>query len=387
MRVVVLGGMGFTGKCAVFDLLENPKVEKVTVVDIKESVKFNDKRVEFKKVDVRDVDATAKLLEGNDVVINAVQYYFNMDIMKAAAKAKVNYVDLGGLFHTTKEQLKLDSLFRDAGLLAIVGMGGQPGVSSVLAKYAVDKMDTVDTIIVRDAWADTTENYSKFYFTWSPATLFDELTMPAIHFNEGKYLESDALAHSEEYDFGGKIGKVTLFRTLHSEVATMPESFADKGVKYVEWLEGGKEGDIAKLKLIADMGFGKTDEFEVDGMKFKPRDFLFKFLKLQGLVEVPEGIQVKDFENTVVEVRGKNNGKDIKVVMEAHFKYDEKWKVSASGKEVGVPASIVAQMMVSGLIKGKGVKPAELVVPPKEFFEELNKRDIGIVSKEEAVLA
>lgn len=387
MRAVVLGGMGFTGKCAVYDLLENPKVEKVIVADIRESVNFNDDRVEFRKVDVRDVDATANLLAGNDVVINAVQYYLNIDIMKAAAKAKVNYIDLGGLFHTTKEQLKMDDVFKEAGVLAVVGMGAQPGVSSVLARYAVDRMDKVDRIIVRDGWADMTDDYSKFYFTWSPSTLFDELVMPAIHFSDGKYIESEALAHTEEFDFGGNIGKVTLYRTLHSEVATMPESFADKGVKYVEWLEGGREGDIAKLKLIADMGFGKTDEFEVDGVKFKPREFLFKFLRQQGLVEVPAGIQVKDNETTVVEVLGESEGKYRRIMMEAHFKYDEKWKVSASGKEVGVPASIVAQMIATGIIKGAGVKPAELVVPPKEFFTELGKRDIGIVSKEEAVLS
>lgn len=384
MKVAVLGGMGLTGRCAVLDLLENPKVTKVLVGDIKESVDFHDDRVEFKKVDVRNVEETAKLLSGYDVVINAVQYYFNLDIMKAAAKAKIHYVDLGGLFHTTNKQRELDGLFKEAGILGIIGMGAQPGISSVCASYAVNKMDTVDSVFVRDAWVDKTD-YTKLFFTWSPATLFDELVMDATYFTDGKFVDTEPMSRSEVYNFGGEVGEVEIFRTLHSEVATMPISFANKGVKHVEWLEGSK--DILKLKLLADVGFGRTDEFEIDGMKFKPRDFFFKFLKKQGLFEAPENLQVKDYETTVVEVNGKHEGKSKKVVVEAHFKFDEKWKVSASQKEVGVPASIVAQMIASGSIKGKGVKPAEQIVPPKQFFSELEKRDIHVVSKEESVVA
>lgn len=385
MRFVVLGGMGLTGRCAVMDLLANPAVEKVTVGDIAQSYDFNDNRVEYKKIDVRDINATAKLISKHDVVINAVQYYYNLDIMNAAIQAKVNYVDLGGLYHITNKQLELEEKFKEAGILALIGMGAQPGVSSVAASFAVNKMDTVDSVIVRDAWMDKTEDYSKLYFTWSPSTFFDELVMPAVHYSNGEFIESPPMSRSEEYDFGENIGKVNIYRTLHSEVATMPDSFANKGVKHVEWLEGSR--DILNMKLIADIGFGKTEEFDLNGMKFKPRDFLFKFLKKQGMFEPPAGIQIKDYEKTVVEVRGKSEGKDRKVIVEAHFKYDDKWKVSASQKEVGVPASIVAQMIASGVIKAKGVKPPEQLVTPRQFFNELHKRDIRIVSKEETVIA
>lgn len=385
MRFVVLGGMGLTGRCAVLDLLENPSVEKVIVGDIAQSYEFNDPRVEYRKIDVRDTRATAKLLTKTDAVINAVQYYFNLDIMKAALQARVNYIDLGGLYHITNRQLEMENEFKDAGVLALIGMGAQPGVSSVMASFAVNRMDSVDSVLIRDAWVDRTENYSKLYFTWSPSTFFDELVMPAVHYSDGKFIESAPMSRNEEYDFGENIGKVGIYRTLHSEVATMPDSFADKGIKHVEWLEGSR--DILNMKLIADIGFGKTEEFELDGTKFKPREFFFRFLKKQGLFEPPENIQIKDYEKTVVEVKGESEGKEKRVIMEAHFKYDEKWKVSASQKEVGVPASIAAQMIASGTIKAKGVKPPEQLVPPRQFFNELRKRDIRIVSREETVIS
>lgn len=384
MRFVVLGGMGLTGRCAVMDLLENPKVDKIIVGDMAPSYEFNDQRVEFRKIDVRDVDATAKLLSKSDVVINAVQYYYNLEVMKAAAIAKVNYVDLGGLYHMTNKQLDLDDEFKNAGVLALIGMGAQPGISSVAASFAVNKMESVDSIFIRDAWVDKTENYSKLFFTWSPSTFFDELILPAIHFDNGRFIESDPLSYSEKYDFDNEIGEMEIYRTLHSEIATMPDSFSNKGISHVEWLEGSK--DILKMKLIADIGFGRTDEFELDGYKFKPREFLFRFLKKQGLFEAQEDVQIKDHEKTVVEVIGKNEGKDKRVIEEIIFKYDDKWGVSAAQKEVGVPASIVAQMIASGTIKAKGVKPPEQIVPPRQLFRELQKRDIKIVNKEEAVI-
>lgn len=91
-----------------------------------------------------------------------------------------------------------------------------------------------------------------------------------------------------------------------------------------------------------------------------------------------------DYERTVVEVRGgKEAGREKRVVITVDFKYDERLRMSASQKQVGVPGSIVAQMVASGTIKGgKGVKPPEQIVPPKLFFPELAKRDIKVRSVE-----
>lgn len=379
MMVVVLGGMGLTGRCAVYDLLENDRIDHIVVADLNENLRFDDPRVKFVKLDVNEKENLVKVLRGSDVVINGVQYYHNVKIMKAALAAKTNYLDLGGLYYVTLEQLKLDQDFKNEGLLAIVGMGAQPGISNVVASYAVSRMDRVDTIRIRDAWVDKTE-YGKLFFTWSPQTLFDEFTLKAVHY-DGGYFETEAFSESEEYDFGGEVGKQRIYRTAHSEIATLPSSFAEKGVKYVEWREGGT--DIGKLKFLSDIGFGKNSKMQVDGKEFVPREFLFEFLKGQGMLYAPKNVQIKDYEISSIAAIGTENGRKKRVEGLVHFKFDEKWKVSASQKEVGVPASIAAQMMVTGTIKGKGVKPPEQVVPVKQFFAELAKRDIKIKIKEE----
>jgi len=378
MKISVLGGTGLTGRCAVYDLMENPKIDEILVGDIAKNVEFNDPRVKYMKVDANNHEELVKAIKGSEVVINAIQYYHNLKVMKAALDAKAHYIDLGGLYYVTLEQMKLDQQFKEKDLLAIVGMGAQPGVSNLMASYAVSKMDKVDKILIRDGWADKT-NYPKLFFTWSPSTLFDEFTFKAVHY-DGQFVESDPFSVSEEYDFGGEVGKVKIFRSAHSEVATIPISFAEKGVKYVEWKEGS--ADIEKLKMLPDIGLGRTDKVNIGGKEIVPRDFLFQLLKSQGMFNPPENVQVKDFEITVVEAEGIDDGKYKNVKVFAYFKYDEKWKVSASQKEVGVPASIVAQMIVSNTLKGKGVKPAEQIIPPKQFFNELSKRDIKIKVEE-----
>ncbi|MEM4058575.1 MAG: saccharopine dehydrogenase C-terminal domain-containing protein [Thermoplasmata archaeon] len=378
MKISVVGGTGLTGRCAVYDLMENPKIDEIVVGDITKNVEFNDPRVKYVKVDANNHEELVKAIKGSEVVINAIQYYHNLKVMKAALDAKTHYIDLGGLYYVTLEQMKLDQQFKEKDLLAIVGMGAQPGVSNLMASYAVSKMDKVDKILIRDGWADKT-NYPKLFFTWSPSTLFDEFTFKAVHY-DGKFIESDPFSVSEEYDFGGEVGKVKIFRSAHSEIATIPISFAEKGVKYVEWKEGS--ADIEKLKMLPDIGLGRTDKINIDGKEIIPRDFLFQLLKSQGMFNPPENVQVKDFEITVVEAEGIDDGKYKNVKVFAYFKYDEKLKVSASQKEVGVPASIVAQMIASNTLKGKGVKPAEQIIPPKQFFNELSKRDIKIKVEE-----
>ena len=378
MKAVVLGGMGLTGRCAVLDLIDNNKIDEIIIGDQVKNLEFGDSRVKFVKLDVNDKETLIKSIRGADVVINAVQYYHNVKIMKAALEAKTNYIDFGGLFRVTLEQLALDQDFKDAGLLAIIGMGAQPGISNIMASFAVSKLDKVDEIVIRDGWIDKT-NYPKLFFTWSPSTLFDELTFRAVHF-DGSVVESDPFSSSEEYDFGWEIGRAKIFRSIHSEIATLPSSFAEKGIKYVEWKEGS--ADIEKLKFLTDIGFGRTDKVKAGGTEIVPREFLFDFLKSQNMFSPPENIQVMDFEMTVVTAKGTDEGRPKMVELRAYFRYDDKWKVSASQKEVGVPGSIAAQMIMSGVIKGKGVKPPEQIVPVKPFFAELGKRGIKITTEE-----
>ena len=151
MKVILLG-VGTQGIATALDLAWNKSIEKFTLAD------FNLKRAQdvaelcnkkygnkadAVRCDVTDFDALVELIKGYDVVINEVNYYYNCQVMEACLKAHVNYMDIGGLYVETIKQVKYDKQFKDAGLLAIIGIGGTPGVTNVCAAWAAEKLDQV----------------------------------------------------------------------------------------------------------------------------------------------------------------------------------------------------------------------------------------------------
>ena len=104
----------------------------------------------FMLVDIHDQENFVKSLGGYDACLNATVYYTNLKVMEACLKAGVSYTDMGGLFHTTRQQLKKDQDFRNAGISAVLGMGSAPGIPNVQSRYAADRMDTIRSIKIYD---------------------------------------------------------------------------------------------------------------------------------------------------------------------------------------------------------------------------------------------
>jgi lysine 6-dehydrogenase len=384
MKVVVLGGAGLTGKCAVRDLIRSPKVSEVVVADIDEArarkfaLSLKSSKVTHATVDVRNHASTAALLKDSDVALNMVQYYFNLDVMRSALIAKVHYLDLGGLYHMTRKQLKLNGHFKRAGLTAVVGMGCVPGVSNVMARWAVDRLDSVDTIRIRDGWRDLTPNAPRFVATWSIQTFTDEFQQNAILYENGAYKEVPAITLGENITFPPPIGEVEAFTTLHSELATFPTSFKNKGIRNVNWKEGGPKGWHLDFQLIVALGLTSREPLKVKGTSVSPRDVFLKLLESKNLLGHPENITPIDCECSRVEVVGKKHGKPAELQLEVFYRSKKEWRVSSAQYGVGIPASIVAQMLGQEHIERRGVLPPENCVDPTTMFGELGKRDMPI---------
>src|SRR3989338_4773332 len=130
MKFVVLGGYGIIGKAVVGDLFKTCKDCEIIIAgrDLKKAKEyassFNSRKVKAEEIDINNENRLVNLLKNCDVCVNCLQYYFNVQMMKACLKAKTNYVDLGGLFHETKKQIKLDKQFKKMGRTAILGIGG-----------------------------------------------------------------------------------------------------------------------------------------------------------------------------------------------------------------------------------------------------------------------
>lgn len=176
-------------------------------------------------VDARDPDSLQVALEGSDVVVNAADYRLNLDVMRGALAAGAHYVDLGGLFHLTRQQLELDAEFRAAGLTAILGLGSAPGKTNLLAAAASRRLG--NDPVSMEIWAATRDPAAAdhpFPAPYSVQTLRDELQMRPVVLRGGEFEEVEPLSGGAERDFPEPVGRVRGIYTLHSELATLPVS-------------------------------------------------------------------------------------------------------------------------------------------------------------------
>jgi saccharopine dehydrogenase-like NADP-dependent oxidoreductase len=389
MKVVVLGGAGLTGQCAVRDLVESGKVSEVVIADINQpkarevADSIPKGNVSATYVDLRNRKETADVLKGADVALNAAYYRFHVEAMEAALMAKTHYLDQGGLSFlesghdlTKFKQMQLNVRFKEAGLTALVCMGNCTGISNVTSRYVVDKLDSVETIRIRDGWKDFTKGAPPWLVTWSIDTLLDEFAMSAIIFENGEYKEVPALSRKEVVNFPEPVGTQDVYITRHSEQLTLPFSFRNKGIRNVSWMEGGP--GFLETKTLADAGFKSNEPVDVDGMKISPRKFLLNLLASRNLLGYPKGVTVDDYETARVEVAGQRDGKEAVYTIDWVGSAKKEWGASAGEYLVGVPSSIAAQMLAQGQIEQKGVVLPENCVDPKTFLTELTRRGITI---------
>src|SRR3989338_3547347 len=139
-KFVVLGGYGEMGRITSRDLAETSKDSEIVIAgrDLHKAkeyakelahlpiVKKNGNKIIGISADANNVDSLAKILSKADVCLNCSQYTMNLQVMEACLKAKCNYLDLGGLFHMTLKQLKLNKEFKNHNLSCFKIMWNKP---------------------------------------------------------------------------------------------------------------------------------------------------------------------------------------------------------------------------------------------------------------------
>lgn len=382
MKILVLGGYGEMGRISVIDLFETFKGEIIVAGRSKEKAKgfvnsFKSKKVKWVQADINQFEKLTQILSDCDVVINATQYNMNLKVMAAALSAEVNYIDLGGLFHITRKQLKLDKKFKKAGITAIIGCGATPGITNIMAAYGAKFFDRINSINVQFADKDYTKYDMPFVVPYSMHTIFDEFSMKPAVFKNGKFKFVEPLNGLEEINFPRPVNKATCFYTLHSEVATFPFSFKTKGIKSCSFKGGFEKDFVDKVKFLIDTGFASENPVSYNNYSIVPRNFTVKILN----EFIPENTRINDIEFLRVEILGKRSGRNKRLVVYCKSVSNKKWDIPAGSWNTGTPPSIVAQMLANGSITKRGVMPPELCINPKIFFKELKKRQINVFSK------
>lgn len=379
MRFTVLGA-GMMGCATVYDLAQSKDVREIVVGDFdltraKEVArKFGGGKAKAVCVDVRKTGALARYLRGTETVLNCTQYYWNPAVMKAALQAQVHYLDLGGLFYTTRKQLKLNKKFKKIGKLAILGIGSAPGIANVMARYLADQLDRVDFAGVYNGSRDFQTYADALSFGFSIATILDELTIAPMAFNKGRFAQQEHFSGAEEMTFPQPIGKLVMRHSIHSEVATLPLSFKAKGIREASFKINYDPQLIEAVRLLSGIGLLERKPVRIQGKEIAPRAFLEQILKSRP----PSGKFPKDVETIRVVLRGKKGQRAQTLSLDATTRYTTKPSFSAVARDTGFPISVAAQMIARGSIRATGVHAPETTIPPREFLSEMNRRGIHI---------
>jgi len=384
MKIVVLGGAGLMGRIAVKDLAASDGVDQVVIADrdtnlahkVVDLIPVGRSKISVVHTDVTDHERLVATLRGADAVLNAVHYYFNLNVMRACLESETHYTDLGGLFHNTRKQLALHDEFAEAGLTAVLGTGSAPGVPNVQSRYAADRLDTIEHIRIYDGILPPPGDDIRFGY--AIPTIIDELVMPPMVFRDGEFVEGAPLAGEEDYWFTPPVGLLRCHLSLHSEVATLPVSFKGKGIrecffKINYW--GMSPEAFAKVKLLADLGFAGAQPVDVRGTPVRPRDVLVTLLAdyippLDAFVQEPAD-PTRWTKEIVTEVKGTKDGREVV--------YRLGTLTAVGSLPTGVAPSITAQWLAAGRLPGPGVFPPEVAIDPLPFFEQLAQR--GIVTR------
>jgi saccharopine dehydrogenase (NAD+, L-lysine forming) len=292
MRVLVVGAGGVGAAFAAI-AQRRDVFEQIVMADVasERAAAVGAKLGEVERFPAEQVDASdqAALVEligrvAPDAVLNACDPRFNEPIFAACLQARVTYLDMAmTLSHPNAErpyeqtgemlgdkQFARERDWKDAGLLALVGIGVEPGLSDIFARYAADELfSQIDEAGVRDGADLVVEGYD-FAPTFSIWTTIEEcLNPPLIWERERGFFTTAPFSEPEIFEFPEGIGPVECVNVEHEEVVLIPRWVQCERVTFKYGL--GQEF-IDVLSTLHKLGLDSTAPVSVRGVEVSPRD-------------------------------------------------------------------------------------------------------------------
>ena len=291
MRILVIGAGG-VGAAAAAIARRRRFFDRLVLADIdgvraeREAARLGDDRIGAAQLDASDqveIVALAKL-ERIDLILNACDPRLNPPIFAAAREAGVTYVDMAMTLsepHPDKPfeqpgvklgdaQFEVSEDWEEAGQLALVGMGVEPGLADVFARHAADTMfDEIDEVGVRDGADIVVEGYD-FAPTFSIWTTIEEcLNPPLIWERERGFYTTPPFSEPETFVFPEGIGPVECVNVEHEEVVLVPRWVDCRRVTFKYGL-GDEFIDV--LRTLHKLGLDSDKPLDVRGARVSPRD-------------------------------------------------------------------------------------------------------------------
>ncbi|MGA9102569.1 saccharopine dehydrogenase family protein [Aeromicrobium sp.] len=295
MRILLVGaggvGSAFCAIAARRDFFESIVVADYAQESAERAVaEVDDERFTAAQVDASDAGSVERLAResGATHVMNAVDPRFVMPIFDGALAAGADYLDMAMSLskpHAERpyaetgvklgdEQFAAADAWESAGRLALVGIGVEPGLSDVFARYAADHLfSSIDELGTRDGANLTVDGY-EFAPSFSIWTTIEECLNPPVIWQvsadgKGEWFTTEPFSEPEVFDFPEGIGPVECVNVEHEEVLLMPRWVETKRATFKYGL-----GDefIGVLKTLHKIGLDSTEKIKVGGVEVSPRD-------------------------------------------------------------------------------------------------------------------
>ena len=331
-------------------------------------------------IDADDVAATTALIEQvkPDLVVNLALPYQDLSIMDACLNAGVHYMDTAN--YEPKDVAKFEyhwqwayqDKFRDAGLMALLGSGFDPGVTSVFAMWLKKhKLKTIRLLDILDC--NGGDHGQAFATNFNPEINIREVTAPARHWENGEWVETPAMQVKTEFDFE-EVGPKNAYMMYHEELESLAR-FVPETERARFWMTFGEEY-IKHLTVLQNVGMTRIDPVMYEGREIIPLQFLKAVLpEPSSLGETTKGkTNIGDIATGEALDGSGEKTFYIKNICDHEKAYEETGNQAVS-YTTGVPAMIGAAMILTGKWKGEGVFNMEQF-DPDPFMEMLNEHGL-----------
>lgn len=374
MRMLVLGA-GLQGSACAYDLLQRPEVKRVTLADLHPGrlpaflKKKKDKRLVTARLDVKQAERLRRLLQGHDAVMNALPYYFNYPVSKAAVRAGLHYCDLGGNTEIVQKQKTLHAAALKKHVSVIPDCGLAPGMVNIIAAEGIRRVGDAQTVkIFVGGLPQKPEPPLNYQIVYSLEGALDYYTTPSWVLRGGRPERVDALSEIESVDFPPPVGTLEAFHT-GGGISTMPWAYSGK-VDTMEYKTLRYPGHVAIMRPIRELGLLGLNAVTVKGTKVVPRDAFIAIVSPQ--LTKPNG---RDLVALRVEVTGRSGRR---VAWQLINYYDDATGISAMMRTTGYSLAITGLMQADGRVTAMGVHTPDEAVPFRAYVDELKKRGVEI---------
>jgi saccharopine dehydrogenase-like NADP-dependent oxidoreductase len=364
--------------------------ERVVVADYDESrakraIAGGGDRFAAFQLDGSDEAAIVRLIEGErvDAIVNALDPRFVMPLFRAAFTAGVTYLDMAmSLSHPHPsepyrlpgvklgdEQFAMQDQWKERGLLALCGIGVEPGLSDVFARHAADTLfSAIDEVGVRDGANLVVEGY-EFAPSFSIWTTIEECLNPPIIWEKGReWFTTAPFSEPETFNFPAGIGPVECVNVEHEEVLLIPRWVEAQRVTFKYGL-----GDefIEVLSTLHKLGLDSVEPVRVGGVEVSPRDVVAACLP--NPAELGERMSGLTCAGTWVTGTG-TDGSPREVYL--YHVVDNAWSMSEFGSQsvvwqTAMNPIIALELLDSGAWSGAGVLGPE-ALPASPFLDLVN---------------